>query len=112
MYADPSQLTQVLVNLVVNSVQSMPEGGSLHIKTIHSGDKVFLILEDSGHGMTEEVMEQIFNPFFTTKDIGQGTGLGLSVVHGIITSHKGTISVESEVGKGSRFEISLPVTTG
>ena len=112
IHADPSQLTQVLVNLVVNSVQAMDKGGTLHIKTFCEDNKVILIVEDTGSGMTEDIIGQIFNPFFTTKDIGQGTGLGLSVVHGIVTSHKGTISVESEVNKGSRFKISLPVANG
>ena len=108
VYADPAQLTQVLVNLVVNSVQAMPQGGALSIRTGCSEHMVSLVVEDTGTGMTGEVMEQIFNPFFTTKDIDQGTGLGLSVVHGIVTAHKGTIEARSDPGKGSVFEIKLP----
>lgn len=107
--ADPAQLNQVLVNLVVNAVQAMPEGGDLTITTKAIDDKVLLIVEDMGVGMSDEVIKQIFIPFFTTKDVGQGTGLGLPVVHGIVTSHGGSIKVESKVGKGTRFEIILPV---
>lgn len=107
--ADPSQLNQVFVNLVVNSIQAMPEGGKLTITVAVRDDMVFISIGDTGYGMDKEALEKIFLPFFTTKDIGEGTGLGLSVVHGIVTSHGGTIEVESEVGKGTRFEIRLPI---
>jgi len=106
--ADPAQLTQVLVNIVVNAIQAMPNGGKLTIKTNAFDKGVSLIVEDTGVGMSENVMKQIFLPFFTTKDIGQGTGLGLAVVHGIVTSHGGSINVESKVGHGTRFEVQLP----
>ena len=109
IYADPSQLTQVLVNLAVNSVQAIKEGGTITLKTLYSDGRVKLIVKDTGEGMTEEVMEQIFNPFFTTKDVDQGTGLGLSVVHGIVMSHGGTVKVSSRVGEGTTFEIIFPV---
>jgi two-component system NtrC family sensor kinase len=108
--ADPAQLQQVLVNLVVNAVQAMPGGGRLTIQTLASEGHVSLIVEDTGIGMGEEVKKQIFMPFFTTKEVGQGTGLGLPVVHGIVTSHGGSIKVESEVSHGTWFEIELPVT--
>jgi PAS domain S-box-containing protein len=110
--ADPAQLTQVLVNLVVNAVQAMPDGGTLTIKTITDGPAVTLVVQDTGIGMDEEVRKQIFLPFFTTKDVDQGTGLGLSVVHGIISSHGGKIDVHSRKGKGSRFEITFPIHAG
>jgi two-component system NtrC family sensor kinase len=109
--ADPGQLNQVLVNLVVNSVQAMPEGGRLTVQTLARGDHVSLIVEDTGVGMSEEIMKQIFIPFFTTKDVDQGTGLGLAVVHGIVTSHGGSIKVESEEDRGTRFEVQIPLTT-
>jgi signal transduction histidine kinase len=107
--ADPSQLYQVLVNLVVNSIQAMPQGGRLTIRTLSENDHVLLMVEDTGIGMSPEILAKIFLPFFTTKDINEGTGLGLAVVHGIVTSHSGKIKVESEVGKGSRFTVILPV---
>jgi signal transduction histidine kinase len=107
--ADPTQLQQVLVNLVVNAIQAMPQGGRLTVTTRAGDDHVLLAVEDTGTGMTEEVRDKLFTPFFTTKDIGQGTGLGLPVVHGIVTSHGGSIRVESELGQGARFTIELPI---
>ncbi len=107
--ADSFQLHQVLVNLVVNAVQAMPGGGTLTIRTGRSDGHVVLVVEDTGCGLTEEVRRQIFIPFFTTKDVNQGTGLGLSVVHGIVSAHGGTIMVASEPGRGARFEILLPL---
>jgi signal transduction histidine kinase len=109
VYADQAQIHQVLVNLVVNAVQVMPDGGSLIIRTRERGDHIDLIVEDTGPGMPEEVLRHIFEPFFTTKDIGQGTGLGLSVVHGIVTSHGGSIDVNTRLGKGTTFIVHLPV---
>jgi len=106
--ADPVQLNQVLVNLVVNALQAMPNGGKLTVQTCLSGSQVCLIVEDTGIGMSDEEMGQIFVPFFTTKGVGQGTGLGLPVVHRIVAAHGGTIEVKSKVGCGTRFEIRLP----
>jgi two-component system NtrC family sensor kinase len=106
--ADASQLTQVLVNLVVNAIHATPAGGTITISTRADDDYVYLMVKDTGVGMTEEVQRQVFMPFFTTKDVGEGTGLGLSVVHGIAKSHGGSVGVQSEVGKGSRFELKLP----
>jgi signal transduction histidine kinase len=107
--ADPAQLNQVMVNLIINALQAMEAGGRLTIRTLARKEHISLIVEDTGIGMDEEVMKQIFTPFFTTKDVGQGTGLGLPVVHGIVTSHGGSIKVESKLNQGSRFEIQLPV---
>ncbi len=107
--ADPSGLSQVLMNLVVNAMQAMPDGGRLTVSTRAEADAVVLSVEDTGCGMTDEVKSRLFDPFFTTKDVGEGTGLGLSVVHGIVTSHGGSIQVESETGRGSRFDVRLPV---
>ena len=106
---DPSQLQQVLVNLVVNAIQACPGGGRLTIETQRGRDYVSLAVTDTGTGMADEVKSKIFTPFFTTKDVDEGTGLGLAVVHGIVSSHRGVIHVESEVGRGSRFEVQLPV---
>jgi two-component system NtrC family sensor kinase len=107
--ADTAQLTQVLINLSVNAIQAMPEGGRLVIRTRKDSGQVLLLVEDTGVGMNEEVKGKLYLPFFTTKEVGLGTGLGLPVVHGIITAHGGTIRVDSEPGKGSRFEVRLPV---
>ena len=107
--ADPAQMTQVFVNIAVNAIQAMPNGGKLTIRTGSSEKFVSLIVEDTGCGIEENTLKQIFLPFFSTKDIGQGTGLGLPVVHGIVTSHGGTIIVESQVGQGTRFEVQLPI---
>ncbi len=106
--ADPGQIYQVLVNLSVNAIQSMPQGGCLSILTSRKDAGILLIVEDTGMGMSEEVRQQIFTPFFTTKDVGEGTGLGLSVVESIITSHGGSISVESRPGEGTKFTVYLP----
>jgi len=107
---DQAQLNQVLVNLVVNAIQAMPDGGKLTIKTYVRDNHVFIIVEDTGIGMSEDILKKIFIPFFTTKDVNQGTGLGLAVVHGIVTSHKGSIKVQSKKGQGAIFEIRMPVT--
>jgi two-component system NtrC family sensor kinase len=107
--ADPVQLSQVLVNLMTNAVHAMPNGGVIRVTTRKDDKDVRLSVSDTGHGMTAEVRKKIFEPFFTTKPVGQGTGLGLSVVQGIIEDHQGKISVSSAVGKGSRFEIKLRI---
>jgi len=107
--ADRSQLLQVLTNLVVNSIQAMPRGGQLMIGTAATSSDVLLTVADTGTGISQEIMGQIFNPFFTTKDVDQGTGLGLSIVHGIVTSHGGTIGVESKVDCGTKFEVRFPI---
>ncbi|MCX6826172.1 MAG: ATP-binding protein [candidate division Zixibacteria bacterium] len=107
--ADPSQLHQVLINLIVNAIQAMPKGGKLTLETLAKDGQVVLIVRDTGTGMNKDVLKKIFTPFFTTKDVHEGTGLGLSVVHGIITSHGGSIKVESRIGAGARFEIQLPI---
>jgi len=107
--ADPAQLNQVLVNLVVNALQSMPGAGRITVQTRFCDQHVYLIVEDTGTGMSKEVLDNIFVPFYTTKEIGQGTGLGLPVVHGIVTAHGGSVNIESESGCGTRFEIQLPV---
>ncbi len=108
--ADQSQMTQVLVNTVVNAIQAMPKSGKLTIRTLASDKFVSLIVEDTGVGMEKNITNQIFQPFFTTKDVGVGTGLGLSVVYGIVTSHGGSIDVDSKVDRGTRIKIKLPCT--
>jgi signal transduction histidine kinase len=107
--ADPSQLHQVLVNLIVNSIQAMPSGGKIILETFTQNGSVVMVVQDTGIGMNNDVLRKIFVPFFTTKDVHEGTGLGLPVVHGIITGHGGIIKVESKVGVGTKFEIQLPI---
>ncbi len=109
LIADQAQLNQVLVNLVVNALQAMPDGGTLRVETFAEDGFVVLAVEDTGSGIDQQVRRQIFLPFFTTKDVREGTGLGLAVVHGIVTSHEGSIKVDSEIGQGSRFEVRLPI---
>jgi two-component system, NtrC family, sensor kinase len=107
--ADEVQMSQVLVNLITNSVYAMPEGGNIYVITKQKGSTVSLIVKDTGLGMTPEVKDKIFEPFFTTKPVGQGTGLGLSVVQGIVESHHGHIIVTTAAGKGTKLEIQLPL---
>ena len=107
--ADEVQMTQVLVNLITNSIHAMPKGGELTIRTRKLDKGVSLSVRDTGHGMTGDVRKKIFEPFFTTKPVGQGTGLGLSVVQGIVIAHGGKIQVTSQPGKGTRIEVLLPL---
>jgi len=110
MVYDAQQIEQVLINLIHNAVQAMPNGGALHISLEDLGETARIRIKDTGCGIEPEAMKRIFDPFFTTKSEGEGTGLGLSVSYGIISTHRGQIQVESEVGKGSVFTILLPIT--
>ena len=105
---DAQQIEQVLVNMIDNAVHAMPEGGTLRINLSQADGAVAIAIQDSGKGIEPENLRRIFDPFFTTKPEGEGTGLGLSVGYGIISSHHGRIDVESEVGKGTTFTILLP----
>jgi signal transduction histidine kinase len=98
----------VIVNLCSNAIQAMPRGGHLHVGLERSGDSLILSVEDTGVGMTEEVQRRLFTPFFTTKEVGEGSGLGLSVVHGIVTAHGGTVHVSSSPGVGTTVTVTLP----
>jgi CheY-like chemotaxis protein/anti-sigma regulatory factor (Ser/Thr protein kinase) len=123
--ADPVQIHQVMMNICTNAYHAMRgNGGTLtvRLRTLsmeqvkrdpsakHSGDYVQLSIEDTGHGIEKEVIDRIFEPYFTTKDFSMGSGLGLSVVHGIVESLGGQISVKSQPGKGSTFDILFPVS--
>ncbi|MBK1720199.1 sensor histidine kinase [Thiocystis violacea] len=106
---NPGQITQVLVNLLVNAAQAIDGWGLIGVETLRRGDSVAVRVSDSGRGIAPEHMDQLFTPFFTTKDVGAGTGLGLSISHGIIESHGGIIHAESEPGRGSVFTVTLPI---
>ncbi len=107
--ADPLQLRQVFLNLMTNAAEAMPEGGYLTLRTRKgpAGGFVTAEVQDSGVGIREETMKKLFTPFFTTKPIGKGTGLGLAIVYGIVKMHQGQISVQSQVGKGTTFTLTL-----
>ena len=123
--ADPTQINQVLINLCTNAAHAMIEDGGILEVTLKNidvfentatgypdlkpGRYVNLIVSDTGHGISHEKMERIFDPYFTTKEVGKGSGMGLAVVHGIINGHDGTILVESKQGKGTTFSIFFPM---
>jgi CheY-like chemotaxis protein len=121
--ADPTQINQILINLCTNAYHAMPDGGILEVNLKHLtfdentpdqlpglilGPYVNLTISDTGHGISDEEIDRIFDPYFTTKEIGKGTGMGLAVVHGIIKEHNGFIKVKSELGKGTTFNIFFP----
>jgi signal transduction histidine kinase len=105
------EIDQVFLNLIVNGAQAMPDGkfGLIHIRTDCNEKQVWIEIEDNGPGMAPAVAEKIFDPFFTTKGPGKGTGLGLSVSRSIIQQHGGTLEVDSNVGVGTTFKITLPI---
>lgn len=105
----PNQLAQVFMNLLVNAAHSIANLGIIRIRTFTENDHIFVSITDTGCGISPENQQKIFAPFFTTKKAGVGTGLGLSIVTEIVTRHGGKIAVESEMGKGSTFTISIPV---
>ena len=123
MLGDPTQVHQVLMNLGTNAVQAMPSGGTLSVSldtvrcevgraatiaSVEAGEYVVLTVADTGTGIARDIIERIFDPFFTTKEVGTGTGLGLSLVHGIVTELGGAIDVASVPGQGSAFTVYLP----
>jgi two-component system NtrC family sensor kinase len=110
---DPSQIERVFLNLIINAADAMNGDGVLTLTTCFGMNTKTIEIEvkDTGHGISLENMERIFNPFFTTKEIGHGVGLGLAISYGIVKEHNGEITVESEIGKGARFTVNLPIIT-
>ncbi|HSJ54217.1 MAG TPA: ATP-binding protein, partial [Anaerolineae bacterium] len=107
--ADPLQIRQVFLNLMSNAAEAMPDGGKLTLRTCTGAmaGTVTAEVEDNGVGISEENMRKLFTPFFTTKPIGKGTGLGLAIIYGIVKMHRGQIGVQSRVGKGTKFTLTL-----
>ena len=105
----PQELQQVFLNLVLNAAQAIDETGTIRIATELDGDFVLVHVEDDGCGIAPEHLDRIFDPFFTTKGVGEGSGLGLGIAHGIVRSHGGEIRVVSRTGQGSRFSVHLPI---
>ncbi len=111
IYCNPGNLNQVFMNLLINAAQAIEKKGNIWISTRVEDDQVVIIIKDDGKGIPQEVQDKIFDPFFTTKPVGKGTGLGLSICYNIIRKHRGTISVDSQPGRGSRFTVRLPIRT-
>ena len=107
---DVPRIKQVFLNIINNAVYAMKDGGSLTIRTTADGGTARIALQDTGPGIPAEILARIFDPFFTTKPEVSGTGLGLSVSLGIVQSHGGTIDVQSELGTGTTFTVTLPIT--
>jgi two-component system NtrC family sensor kinase len=105
---DEGQLQQAVIALATNAIDAMPEGGRLTLRASERNDHVLVEIIDTGLGIAPENLTKIFDPFFTTKEIGRGTGLGLAVCYGIVTEHGGRLDVQSAVGGGTAFTISLP----
>ncbi|KPK99942.1 MAG: hypothetical protein AMJ90_09170 [candidate division Zixibacteria bacterium SM23_73_2] len=106
---DVGQIQQVFINLLLNAIESMPEGGTLTVSSAIENRMVAVSFADTGIGIPEENLSRIFDPFFTTKDQGKGTGLGLSVSYGLIERHRGKLDVKSKKGKGTTFTVKLPI---
>ena len=109
-----SQISQVVLNLLVNAIQAIEatgreQGGRIEVATRPVGDYYAIEVADDGCGIDPESIPRLFDPFYTTKPVGEGTGLGLSITHGIVTGHGGKIEVESAPGQGTRFRVLLPM---
>jgi len=107
--ANGGKVQQVFMNLILNARDAMPRGGELNISTYQEGSQLVVKVQDSGFGISEENVKRIYDPFFTTKKAGKGSGLGLSVSYGIIQEHSGRINVDSRAGQGTTFRLHLPL---
>ncbi|MEW6417011.1 MAG: PAS domain-containing protein [Nitrospirota bacterium] len=109
---NPGQLNQVFMNILVNAAQAIEKQGEIIVKTWHDNGYINVSISDTGCGIPEDKLSKIFDPFFTTKEAGKGTGLGLSITYDIVKKHNGEITVQSEVGKGTTFNVLIPVVEG
>jgi two-component system NtrC family sensor kinase len=107
---DPAQIEQVLIALIMNAIDAMPRGGNLWLETQMHGDAGTIVIRvrDDGAGIAPDILPHIFEPFLTTKETGHGVGLGLAISRGIVERHNGSIEVESDLGRGTTFTITLP----
>lgn len=112
VYCNSQQINQVVTNLLVNAAQSITGTGTITVKTWHEQSEVLIQIADTGSGISPEIVKRIFEPFFTTKPVGKGTGLGLAITYDIIRKHNGSITVESELGRGTTFTVRLPINQG
>jgi two-component system NtrC family sensor kinase len=110
IWSDPYQLRQVLMNLLTNAIHATGARGKITITIEEKGEEAILTVQDTGEGIPKENLERIFEPFFSTKSTGEGTGLGLFVARGIVDKLGGKIEVESQIGHGASFRITLPIT--
>lgn len=108
----PQQINQVVMNLLVNAAHAIEKQGEIKVRTWHENGSIYASVSDTGCGMPPEVVNRIFEPFYTTKEVGKGTGLGLSITYDIIKAHNGEINVESEPGNGTTFTVTLPIVAG
>jgi two-component system NtrC family sensor kinase len=106
------QLSQVFMNILVNAAHSIPTQGMITVKTWSADGNIYVSITDTGTGIATDALDKIFDPFFTTKEVGKGTGLGLSIAYEIVKKHDGEIKVDSEVGKGTTFTISILIVEG
>lgn len=102
-------LSQVFLNMIMNASQAMDSFGDIHLRSYKNAEEIIIEIEDTGTGVSPEAIQKIFDPFYTTKDVGVGTGLGLSVSHGIVKKHHGRIHVDSQMGIGTKFTVHLPI---
>ena len=111
LLVDGNQIQQVILNLVNNAVDALPQGGDIFIETRLNTEakSIEVVFEDNGIGISSEDQNRVFAPFFTTKEPGKGTGLGLSICNNVISAHNGKIVLESRIGNGTRFVVSLPI---
>jgi len=103
------ELSQVIINIIVNAAYAIEHSGIISIRTYFDAENVYAVIVDNGPGIPEEFLKKLFDPFFTSKDVGSGTGIGLYVSHGIVSKHQGTLSASNGKNGGAEFILSLPV---